>query len=57
MTDLPSLSARGAERVGVRWGTFQLLLNGRQNPLDVVEDVIVPKPDDAIAVIREFSRA
>jgi hypothetical protein len=46
----------GAKRVGVRWGLPQSSKNGRKNAVEIVDDLVVPEPDNPISVVRQFDR-
>jgi len=41
----------------VRWGCFERATDGFQNAIEVIKHVIVPKPDDAVAVTRKLGGA
>jgi hypothetical protein len=41
----------------VRWGPFELAAYRLQHAVKVVENVVVPKPDDAVPVTRELGAA
>ncbi len=56
LEDLP-LSAPSGRRGRVRWGRFERLANGLQNTVEVIENLVVPKSDHAIAVARELYAA
>jgi hypothetical protein len=41
----------------VRWGCFKFAAYRLQHAVEIVENLIVPKPDDAVAVTRELGAA
>jgi hypothetical protein len=41
----------------VRWGSLKRLKHYLQNSIEVVDDLIVPEPDNAIAAAGQFDRA
>src|SRR5579862_5714473 len=47
----------GAERAGVRWGNLQYLTQDLDHAVEVVDDLIVPEADHAIAVSGQLGGA
>jgi hypothetical protein len=41
----------------VRWGTLKRTQNRLQHALDILENLTIPKPNDAIAFQAQFDRA
>ncbi len=44
----------GRREVGERWGTLQRLPHDFQNSVEIIEHVVVPEADDAVAMFCQF---